>query len=58
MFDFYPHTDLLYYDIIPTTSRHVETVVVLRDKKVDGHIGIYLDVEKLGIHGCSDLSTT
>ena len=27
----------------------METVVVLRDKKVDGHIGIYLDVEKLGI---------
>lgn len=28
---------------------HIETVVVLRDKKVDGHIGIDLDVEKLGI---------
>ena len=27
----------------------VETVVVLRDKKVDGHIGIDLDVEKLEI---------
>ena len=27
-----------------------ETVVVLRDKKVDGHINIDLDVEKLGIH--------
>ena len=26
-----------------------ETVVVLRDKKVDGHINIKLDVEKLGI---------
>ena len=29
---------------------HVETVVVLRDKKVDGHINVNLDVEKLGIH--------
>lgn len=28
----------------------METVVVLRDKKVDGHIGIDLDVEKLGIN--------
>ena len=37
IFDFYPQT------------RHVETVVVLRDKKVDGHISIDLDVEKLGI---------
>ena len=27
----------------------METVVVLRDKKVDGHINIDLDVEKLGI---------
>ena len=27
----------------------IETVVVLRDKKVDGHIGIDLDVSKLGI---------
>ena len=27
----------------------METVVVLRDKKVDGHISIDLDVEKLGI---------
>ncbi len=40
---------MLYYDIIPTTSRYVETVVVLRDKIVDGHINIDLDVEKLGI---------
>ena len=40
---------LLYYDIIPTTLWHLETVVVLRDKKVDGHIGIDLDVSKLGI---------
>ena len=31
-------------------SNDVETVVVLRDKKVDGHINIDLDVEKLGIH--------
>ena len=30
-------------------SFHVETIVVLRDKKVDGHIGIDLDVSKLGI---------
>ena len=27
----------------------IETVVVLRDKKVDGHLGIDLDVSKLGI---------
>ena len=27
----------------------METVVILRDKKVDGHIGINLDVEKLGL---------
>ena len=45
IFDFYPYTDLLYYDIVSTTSWHVETVVVLRDKKVDGRIGIDLDVE-------------
>ena len=31
------------------TENNVETVVVLRDKKVDGHISIDLDVEKLGI---------
>ena len=31
-------------------SRHVETVVVLRDKKVDGHISIDLDVEKIGLN--------
>ena len=30
-------------------ENNVETVVVLRDKKVDGHISIDLDVEKLGI---------
>jgi len=30
-------------------SNDVETVVVLRDKKVDGHISIDLDVEKLEI---------
>ena len=28
---------------------HVETVVVLRDKKVDGHINVNLDVEKLAL---------
>ena len=36
-------------DIGVEVSRHVETVVVLRDKKVDGHISIDLDVEKLEI---------
>ncbi len=30
-------------------SRHVEVVVILRDKKVDGHINVKLDVKKLGI---------
>ena len=49
MFDFYPYTDLLNYYIISTTLGHLETVVVLRDKKVDGHISIDLDVKKLGI---------
>ena len=29
------------------SSCHVETVVLLSDKKVDGHISIDLDVEKL-----------
>lgn len=29
-------------------STHVETVVLLSDKKVDEHININLDVEKLG----------
>ena len=29
-------------------ENHVETVVVLRDKKIDGHISINLYVEKLG----------
>lgn len=36
-------------DIGVEVSRHLETVVLLRDKKVDGHISIDLDVEKLGI---------
>ncbi len=30
-------------------SQHTETVVVLRDKKVDGHINVDLDVVKLGL---------
>ena len=30
-------------------SMHVETVVLLQDKKVDGHIGINLDTDKLEI---------
>ena len=38
-----------FADIGVGLSRHIETVVVLRDKKVDGHIGIDLDVSKLGI---------
>ena len=50
VFDFYPHTDLLFYDIISTTSWHTETVVLLRGVKTDSHINIDLDVEKLGIH--------
>ena len=33
-------------DMFPRTA-HVETVVLLSDKKVDGHINIDLDVEKL-----------
>ena len=37
IFDFYPQTP------------HVETVVILRDKKIDGLIGIDLDVSKLGL---------
>ena len=37
-------------DIGVEVSRHVETVVLLRDKKVDGHIGIDLDVEKIGLN--------
>lgn len=32
-------------------SSHVETVVLLSDKKVDGHITIDLDVEKLESKG-------
>jgi 23S rRNA (uracil1939-C5)-methyltransferase len=32
-------------------SCHVETVVLLSDKKVDGHINIDLDVEKLESKG-------
>ena len=33
------------------SSSHVETVVLLSDKKVDGHINIDLDVEKLESKG-------
>ncbi len=33
-------------DMFPNTQ-HIETVVLLSDKKVDGHININLDVEKL-----------
>ena len=36
-------------DVLHVVSSHTETVVVLHDKKVDGHIGIDLDVSKLGI---------
>ena len=35
-------------DIFPQTG-NVETVVLLHDKKVDGHIGIDLDTDKLEI---------
>ena len=38
-------------DIYNGVSRHVETVVLLSDKKVDGHINIDLDVEKLESKG-------
>lgn len=34
-------------------TEHVETVVVLRDKNIDGHINVKLDVEKLGIQPSS-----
>ena len=34
-------------DINSIVSRHVETVVLLSGKKVDGHIDIDPDVEKL-----------
>ena len=34
-------------DIKMDVSNHVETVVLLSDKKIDGHINIDLDVEKL-----------
>ena len=37
IFDFYPQTP------------HVETVVLLRGVKTDGHINVDLDVEKLGL---------
>ena len=37
-------------DQFPATS-HVETVVLLSDKRVDGHIDIDLDVEKLDSKG-------
>lgn len=36
-------------DIHGIVSTHVETVVLLHDKKVDGHIGIDLDTNKLEI---------
>ena len=49
IFDFYPYTDLLYYAIVPTTSMHVETVVLLRGVKTDSHISVKLDVEKLNV---------
>ena len=35
------------FDIHNVQSCHVETVVLLSDKKIDGHINIDLDVEKL-----------
>ena len=38
-----------FADIGVGLSRHVETVVILRDKKIDGLIGIDLDVSKLGL---------
>lgn len=34
-------------DNLNDVSGHVETVVLLSDKKIDGHINIDLDVEKL-----------
>lgn len=49
-FDFYPYTDLLYYDIVSTSSRHLETVVILRGVKTDRHISVDLDVEKIGLN--------
>jgi hypothetical protein len=41
--DMFPRTG----DIHSGVPGHVETVVLLSDKKVDGHINIDLDVEKL-----------
>ena len=52
--DLFPYTPA--YDLFPCkvdihgiVSTHVETVVLLHDKKVDGHIGIDLDTNKLEI---------
>ena len=42
-FDIFGTTD----DIHGIVSRHIETVVLLSREKVDGHISIALDVEKL-----------
>ena len=44
----YKAQSLRIYDFYPNTP-HVETVVILRDKKIDGLIGIDLDVSKLGL---------
>ncbi len=38
-------------------SSHVETVVLLGDKRVDGHIKIDVDVEKLDNTGGVELHT-
>lgn len=40
-----------YPDINPVVSAHVETVVLLSDKRVDEYIDIDLDVEKLESKG-------
>ena len=52
--DLFPYTPA--YDLFPCkvdihgiVSTHVETVVLLHDKKVDGHISVDLDVKKLAI---------
>jgi hypothetical protein len=46
-YDKFPITGKGHFDIHLINSCHVETVVLLSDKKIDGHINIDLDVEKL-----------
>ena len=43
----FPMTGRGNFDIHNVHSYHVETVVLLRGEKVDGHVEIDLDVEQL-----------